>query len=318
MRINNWQSAITLWRCFAVLFSLMGAPAGMSDEAENYYVAQVEALVQGNCIVCHKSGGQADAGGADILFSGSASNNHQQFVSYTSGPAFSPAPPGASDPQPTRDRADQVLSKITGGSGHGGGQIFSAGSQQYQIFSSYMDLLVADETTPGTSPAVFRVALEEPVQEETHTGVGNLRGWAVATNGISKVEVFIDGAYAFDAPYGGNRGDVGGAFPDVEDSDKSGFSLAFNYSDLTAGPHTIRAVAHTTKGETKESSASFNVVKFDSNFISGAGAVSLAAGSCTVGGDEISVDNAQVADKFYNLVLKWRTSEQGFEIIEIR
>jgi len=51
MRINNWQSAITLWRCFAVLFSLMGAPAGMSDEAENYYVAQVEALVQGNCIV---------------------------------------------------------------------------------------------------------------------------------------------------------------------------------------------------------------------------------------------------------------------------
>ncbi len=57
--------------------------------------------------------------------------------------------------------------------------------------------------------------LEEPINGEIHGGVGNLRGWAVASEGIDKVEIFIDGEYAFDAPYGGARGDVGGAFPEV-------------------------------------------------------------------------------------------------------
>ena len=57
---------------------------------------------------------------------------------------------------------------------------------------------------------VFRLMLEEPINGEIHGGVGNLRGWAVASEGIEKVEIFIDGEYAFDAPYGGARGDVGG------------------------------------------------------------------------------------------------------------
>ena len=36
-------------------------------------------------------------------------------------------------------------------------------------------------------------------------------GWAVS--GIERVEIFIDGVYEFDAPYGASRGDVGKAFP---------------------------------------------------------------------------------------------------------
>ena len=69
---------------------------------------------------------------------------------------------------------------------------------------------VTDSVAPAVSK-VFRAALEEPVSSETHTGVGNLRGWAVSSDGIEKVEIYIDGVYAFDAPYGGNRGDGGGA-----------------------------------------------------------------------------------------------------------
>ena len=70
---------------------------------------------------------------------------------------------------------------------------------------------------------VLRIMLEEPVAGEIHGGVGNLRGWAVATDGIDKIEIMIDGEYAFDAPYGGARGDVGGAFPDVANASQSGF-----------------------------------------------------------------------------------------------
>lgn len=176
-----------------------------------------------------------------------------------------------------------------------------------------------DDTSGGTdSSGTIRIALEEPINNETHMGVGNLRGWAVASNGISRVEILIDGAYAFDAPYGGSRGDVGGAFPDIENSSQSGYSLAFNYSGLSAGPHTITAIAHDGMGGTEQASASFEVTRFDSEFISGQSAVNLNSSSCSVSGDQISVDDARIANKLYNLVMKWRTAEQGFEIIEIR
>jgi hypothetical protein len=73
---------------------------------------------------------------------------------------------------------------------------------------------------------VFRVMLEEPVAGETHGGVGNLRGWAVSSEGIEKIEIWIDGAYAFDAPYGGARSDVGGTFPDVPTAPTNPASLS--------------------------------------------------------------------------------------------
>ena len=176
---------------------------------------------------------------------------------------------------------------------------------------------VSDSVAPAAAK-VFRAALEEPVSSETHTGVGNLRGWAVSSDGIAKVEIYIDGVYAFDAPYGGNRSDVGGAFPDVLGSTESGFSLAYNYSDLSAGTHSISAVAYDAEGNTFESAADFEVVRFDSSFIASADAIDLSQASCTVSSDEVSIVDALVEDAVHDLRLKWRTAEQGFEIVEIR
>lgn len=180
------------------------------------------------------------------------------------------------------------------------------------VFGAFFSVVVT------ASDSTFRVILEEPVAGETHGGVGNLRGWAVASEGIEKIEIWIDGAYAFDAPYGGARGDVGGAFPDVENSDRSGFSLAYAYSTLTAGAHTISAVAHNAGGETKESLANFDVVKFMDDFISDPNAVNLDDAECSASTDEFLLTDALVSGEIYDIVLKWRTSEQGFEIVEIR
>ena len=164
---------------------------------------------------------------------------------------------------------------------------------------------------------VFRIMLEEPVAGEIHSGVGNLRGWAVSTDGIDKIEIIIDGVYAFDAPYGGARGDVGGAFPEVINGGQSGFSLAYAYSNLSPGNHTISAVAHTREGDTQTSSATFETVRFKQAFISGPDAVNLTQTSCTVTGDEISASNALIGGNRYDMVLNWRTAEQGFEIIKV-
>jgi len=361
-----------------------------AQTAEAYYVNEIAPIVQITCSNCHYAGGI----GPGLKFTGSSSEDHNQFVQYVNDPT-----PGA--------RANTVLTKIRGGASHGGGAPVPQGSVEYQKFSQYMELLSgdggSDTAVPGaptigsvtagdgsavvnfTAPSddggaaissytatsspgdrsascsaspctvtgltngqsyrfsvtatnsvgegpssnlsdsvvpvaasVFRVALEEPVSSETHTGVGNLRGWAVSSDGIAKVEIYIDGAYAFDAPYGGNRGDVGGAFPDVSGSRQSGFSLAFNYSDLSSGPHRVSAVAYNALGDTKESAADFEVVRFASSFIASADAVNLNQSSCAVSSDEISIVDALVEGALYDLKLKWRRAEQGFEIIEIR
>ena len=176
----------------------------------------------------------------------------------------------------------------------------------------------AKSATAETSGSVFRAVLEEPVQNETHSGVGNLRGWAVASDGIEKIEIFIDGEYQFDAPYGGARQDVAGAFPDVSGSKESGFSLAFNYNDLSAGQHVIEAVAHSNQGGKERSSSTFNVVKFSESFINSSQTVDLNDASCVTDSTEIRISNAVVAGDTYDVVLDWRVAEQGFEIVEIR
>lgn len=194
---------------------------------------------------------------------------------------------------------------------HGSG--VSATTRQAEILSGQRNA-VAEQSGGST----LRVTLEEPVNAQIHSGVGNLRGWAVASAGVTKVEIYIDGEYAFDAPYGGSRGDVGSAFPDVSNSAQSGFSLAYTYSNLSAGTHSIEAVAHTGDGEVTRSESTFEVVKFKQNFISDPGAVNLSGANCSVSGDEIAVSNASVAGETYDMVLDWRIAEQGFEIIEIR
>ena len=36
------------------------------------------------------------------------------------------------------------------------------------------------------------------------TGIGMIRGWAVSSDAIERVEVFVDGEYLYDIPHGGN------------------------------------------------------------------------------------------------------------------
>ena len=47
-------------------------------------------------------------------------------------------------------------------------------------------------------------------------------------------------------------------------------------------------------------------------------AVNLDSASCSVSDDEIMLIDAIVDGAIYDVMLKWRTAEQGFEIIEVR
>lgn len=192
-----------------------------------------------------------------------------------------------------------------------------ARSQVLDAWFTEMGLSYAPMAAEESDP-ILELSLEEPIAGEIHMGVGNLRGWAVSSTGIARIEVLVDGVPKFDAPYGGNRADVGGAFPEVANSSQSGFSLAYNYSGLSLGQHTITAIAHTVEGETLERSATFEVVRFGAEFIPDADAVDLNGSVLTATDNEITITDVNVDGEIHDLKLKWRPAEQGFEIIEIR
>lgn len=292
-------------------YLVYGMAAGVkAGEAENYYLANVDTVIQQNCIVCHKQGGQADTGGASILFTSSASNNHKQFESFVNSPTL-----GA--------RADTVLSKVTGGSSHGGGVVLTSSSQEYDLLERYVDLLVEEGQGPAfADPFVY---LEQPFQEggSIYSGVGNIQGYAVSPYGIERVEIYFNGTYVFDAPYGGSRNDVASdpRFTDIEGADFSGFSLTFNYNLFGDGLNVISAIAVDKQGARgDEVFAEFQVVTFGFEFISNPALVDLSMASCNIVSNGISVVDALVGtdDAPRDFRMEWRTASQSFQVIEIR
>ncbi len=170
-------------------------------------------------------------------------------------------------------------------------------------------------TSPVDAPIIL--TLEEPAALFTSNGIANLRGWVVGLAAISKIELFIDGQYVTDVPSGGSRGDVGNAFPQYPNADKSGFSMAFAYSELTAGSHTALVRAHDINGLTQDSSALFNTARFDNAFISDLNAVTLNSATVQINNEQILISSFVADGKSYTLRLQWQTATQQFEIQEI-
>ena len=160
--------------------------------------------------------------------------------------------------------------------------------------------------------------LEEPGDGAVYSGIGNLRGWSVATVGLDRIEIWIDGSYQFDAPYGGLRDDVGNIFPDINGSANSGFSLAWNYNNMDPGEHTITAKAYDQNGLLKESTTTFTVTRFHTPFFGPNDQVDLNTAQCSVADSQITLSDAIMDGKVYDILLDWRTAAQDFQIVEIR
>lgn len=180
----------------------------------------------------------------------------------------------------------------------------------------------------GNTPLVYvvefsglsdiRLEIDEPTPGGVHTGIGNVRGWAISSNHIERVEIFIDGAYQFDIPHGGSRGDVGNAFPKIENSALSGYAAAVNYNNLSPGEHELVVRASDTFGSTIERQVTFEVIRFEESFISASDDFELGWAGLAALGRTITIYGAIIGEHRYNLTLQWRASTQGFEIIRIQ
>ena len=165
----------------------------------------------------------------------------------------------------------------------------------------------------------IRVALEEPVGDSTYSGISNLRGWAVAPAGISHVEVAIDGQSAFEIPMGGLRKDVGAVYPTYPDSDWSGFSMAFNYKNLSPGPHKAVVTAFDNNGNYNEATADFAAERFASAFITDDSEVDFSStNSITIpDGRTIDFRNVTIEGRLWDFKLVWDKASQGLKIVDV-
>lgn len=172
-------------------------------------------------------------------------------------------------------------------------------------------------------PAVMRAEtiilnLEEPKADGTYTGISNLRGWAVAESGVASIEIDIDGVYAFDVPMGGTRADVGAAYPDFPDADKSGFSMAFNYKGLMPGEYLFTARAISNDGGVALQNAAFTVDRFVSSFIDDAAKVDTTTVSEALFAEStLTLKGVSVEGQQWDVALGFDTATQGFEVTGI-
>ncbi len=161
------------------------------------------------------------------------------------------------------------------------------------------------------------LAVEEPAAGSTYSGISNLRGWTVGSAGIDHVELYVDGTFATNVPVGGLRDDVGNQYPSYPNSKNSGFSMAFNYSNLSAGSHAIQVRAVDREGTNRETTTNFNVTRFDNSYIADPANVNLGGASGTFDTRSISLKNMTADGKTYDVRLDWRAEAQGFVIAQI-
>lgn len=163
----------------------------------------------------------------------------------------------------------------------------------------------------------IELLLEEPIANSTYSGVANIRGWVVGSAGIDRVELYVDGELKTNIPSGGLRSDVGNAYPSYPNSANAGFSMAFNYSNLAAGQHTVSVRAVDKSGATEDRSVTFSVARFDNPFIDDPAKISLDGATVSRDGQAIVIDNLTADGKTYDVRLDWRTAIQGYAISQI-
>ena len=163
----------------------------------------------------------------------------------------------------------------------------------------------------------MRMNLDEPLNRSTQAGVGMIRGWVVSEEPVERIEVHLNGEYAFNIPYGDPRPDVGAKFPDSEAAATSGFSVPYRFSALPAGEHTLDVVVVDRFGNRTERSSSFEVVRFQKGYIGTADTPNMDWSYASALGKSITVRGVSIGGVSYDIELQWQTRSQKFEIVRI-
>jgi len=177
--------------------------------------------------------------------------------------------------------------------------------------------------TTSSASAEPILTFEEPVSGEVSNGIANVRGWVVSEMPVANVDLYIDGVLFGEIPYGGARPLVGDMHSNFPNSDKSGFSMAYGFSNLSPGPHTMQVKAFDDSNQLlAEKTNNFTVTAFASSYIAANAFIDFSAAIFTgpQSGQPLNqfrIDNVGVGGVIYKLLFEWRSATQKFEMIEI-
>jgi N-acetylmuramoyl-L-alanine amidase len=105
------------------------------------------------------------------------------------------------------------------------------------------------------APAVFAQdfvgSVDSPDPSQTQSGVVFVKGWALAPQQISKIELYVDDQFQYLANTGQPRIDIVEAFPNYPGIHNiaPGFQIGFLASRFTNGPHTVYVKVYTSDGK---------------------------------------------------------------------
>lgn len=183
------------------------------------------------------------------------------------------------------------------------------------IFSTSLALAIL---LPGVAlGGNISMNIETPADDDAATGIGTVSGWAVSNAGIEKVELYQNGEYVTDIPYGLTRKDVESSFPTHPGSEFSGFGMAWAFALLPTGEQTIGVKAIDNDGDSLTKTATVTVEAFHKQFFSDPNAINLNSASFETNGDTLVINNMQVEGIAYNVTLEWQYARQAFHIVGI-
>ena len=165
-----------------------------------------------------------------------------------------------------------------------------------------------------------KIVLEEPVNSGTSSGIGNIRGWVISDSGVNRVELFVNGQYQADIPFGGQRKDVENAYPHVPNSINSGFGQTFNFGELGNGQHRITVRAYLGDGLLIEDTATFKASVLPVPFVPESEKLDFAVASLSLDRATGEIRIAKVdltSGERLDLRLKWSTPQQGFSLVDV-
>lgn len=169
---------------------------------------------------------------------------------------------------------------------------------------------------PSNEPPI-RVGLEEPGNNQVKSGISNIRGWVVGLEDIRLVEMRLDGGTYQRVPYGSTRGDVANAFSQYPKSGSSGFSMVYNWGNLSTGSHTMDLRAYDIEDRVSTVSRTFTVARFNDSYVS---KVDITASNSSIGADQktLTLTDVNANDEDYTVQIQWDNAAQKFIIVNVQ
>src|SRR5262249_45620341 len=96
---------------------------------------------------------------------------------------------------------------------------------------------------------------KDGTRDHPFCGILEIRGWALALDGVRSVEIYCDTTLLGTAAIGLRRRDVFEIFPHIRASRRSGFQYVLDTTRIANGPHELTILGRTTKGRMARLSA---------------------------------------------------------------